>query len=262
MGSMLMRLFFKNFWKQVLFFAVLFAFWEGSVHFFRIPDWLLPGPIQIFREAITSFSVYSSHIIPTMSLALFGLLIGSFCGAITATVLHLVPALKDMFYPLIIMSQNIPIIVLAPLLVIWFGFGLLPKVIVITLVCYFPITISLLSGFSQTDRELKHYMMMAGASKKQIFWKLEWPGALPALFSGLKIAATYSVMGAVISEWLGAKKGIGVFMTLSSSAFRTDRVFIAIFIIVIFSFLLFLIILFLERKTIRWRPTEEGNKHE
>ena len=248
--------------KPVLFFIMLFFIWESSVRLFSIPDWLLPGPVQIYREAVAGFSVYAGHILPTISLAVSGLVIGALCGTGTAMLLHRIPVLKEIFYPLLIISQNIPIIVLAPLLVIWFGFGVLPKIIVITLVCFFPITISLLSGFLQTDRELKHYMLMAGASKKQIFWKLEWPASLPALFSGLKISATYSILGAVISEWLGAKKGIGVFMTLSSSAFRTDRVFIAIFIIVIFSLLLFFLIQLLERLFIRWKPSGEGDDYE
>lgn len=256
-----MKKLYRKFRKPLLFFFGVFVFWEISVRFFRIPDWLLPGPVQIFREAVVSFSIYAGHIPPTVGLAIFGLLIGSSFGIFTAIVLQRLPALKEMVYPLIIISQNIPIIVLAPLLVIWFGFGMLPKMIIITLVCFFPVTISLLSGFLQSDRELRHYMLMAGASDKQIFWKLVWPGALPALFSGLKISATYSVLGAVISEWLGAKKGIGVFMTLSSSAFRTDRVFIAIFIIVMFSLLLFFVIQLLEKLLIRWKPVEEGNHH-
>ena len=116
---------------------------------------------------------------------------------------------------------------------------MLPKIIVITLVCFFPVTVAALDGFKQTPPELRHYLAMAGANKWQMFSKLEFPYALPSIFSGIKISATYSVMGAVISEWLGAKEGIGVYMTLASSSFRTDRVFVAIFIIMILSLLLF-----------------------
>ena len=134
---------------------------------------------------------------------------------------------------------------------------MLPKIIVIILVCFFPITISLLDGFRQSDRDVMNYMKMAGATKQQIFWKLEWPNALPTLFSGIKISATYSVMGAVISEWLGASKGIGVYMQLSQSSFRTDRVFVAIILIVILSLLLLGLIMLLEKRIIRWQPKEE-----
>ncbi|GEL76780.1 ABC transporter permease [Tenuibacillus multivorans] len=248
-------------WRPLLVITLLFIVWEVCISFFDVPDWLLPAPSQIFGLMISDWTNYSHHVFSTVELVLIGFVIGSSVGVIVAISLHLVPFLKQSMYPLLILSQNIPVIVLAPLLVIWFGFGILPKIIVITLVCFFPIAIALLDGFRRTDRDLMHYMKMAGATKKQIFWKLEWPHALPSLFSGLKISATYSVMGAVISEWLGASEGIGVYMTLASSSFRTDRVFVAIFIIVALSLLFFLLIMWLEKMTIRWQASEEGDSH-
>jgi len=113
--------------------------------------------------------------------------------------------------------------------------------------------VAALDGFKQVPLSHRHYMLMAGASKYQLFWKLEWPYALPSIFSGLKISATYSVMGAVISEWLGAEKGIGVYMTLASSSFRTDKVFVAIFSIMLLSLLFFAVIIALEKYIIRWQ---------
>ena len=231
---------------------LLFISWEIIVKFWRIPSWLLPAPSQIFNEAITNWPKFYVHLFSTVQLSLSGFVIGTFIGLVTAILLYLIPLLKDSLYPLLILSQNIPTIVLAPLLVIWFGFGILPKMIVITLVCFFPVTVAALDGFKQTPPELRHYLIMAGANKQQLFWKLEFPYSLPAIFSGVKISATYSVMGAVISEWLGAKNGIGVYMTLASSSFRTDRVFVAIFAIMILSLLFFAVILILEKITIRW----------
>lgn len=178
-------------------------------------------------------------------------------GLTVAITLFRVESLKEAMYPLLIISQNIPVIVLAPLLVIWFGFGMLPKVIVITLVCFFPITIATLDGLRQTNPAYIHYMKMIGATDRHIFWKVEWPHALPSIFSGLKIAATYSVMGAVITEWLGANKGIGVYMTLASSSFKTERVFVAIVIVIALSLLFFACIAALERYTLRW---QEGGR--
>jgi ABC-type nitrate/sulfonate/bicarbonate transport system permease component len=121
------------------------------------------------------------------------------------------------------------------------------------LVCFFPITIATLDGLRQTDRDLLHYMKMSGATNRQVFWKLQWPHALPSIFSGLKIAGTYSVMGAVISEWLGATKGIGVYMTLASSSFKTDRVFVAILLIMILSLTFFAIIALIEKWLLTWQ---------
>ncbi|MFD2638126.1 ABC transporter permease [Piscibacillus salipiscarius] len=252
----------KQGWRPALVIILLFLIWELCVQLFQVPTWLLPAPTQILEVGITEWGQYSHHVWATVQLIIVGFLIGSSIGILVAIGLHLVPFLKQSTYPLLILSQNIPVIVLAPLLVVWFGFGMLPKIIVITLVCFFPIAISLLDGFRQTDRDLMHYMQMAGASRKQLFWKLEWPNAMPSLFSGLKISATYSVMGAVISEWLGASEGIGYYMTLASSSYRTDRVFVAILIIVALSLLFFIFINWLEKIVIRWRSSGEGGSSE
>ncbi|MCR2822596.1 ABC transporter permease [Lederbergia panacisoli] len=240
-------------WRPALVILSLLCIWEIVVKLAKIPGWLLPAPTAIFKEMFVGFGRISAHLTSTISLSITGFIIGCSVGLLVAVVLHLIPKVQEAIYPLLILSQNVPIIVLAPLLVIWFGFGILPKIIVITLVCFFPVTIAALGGFRNTPHEMRHYMLMAGATKIQMFSKLEWPNSLPALFSGLKISATYSVMGAVISEWLGAKQGIGVYMTLASSSFRTDRVFVAIFIIMILSLLFFGAISLCEKRLVKWR---------
>ncbi|MGM0846333.1 MAG: ABC transporter permease [Bacillota bacterium] len=252
-----MNKFLQRGWRPAVAIILLFIIWEVVVRMADIPAWLLPSPSRIGSEAVAVWPTFQEHLTSTVFLTLFGFVIGCGIGLVVAIGLHLIPVLRETVYPLLILSQNIPIIVLAPLLVVWFGFGLLPKMIVITLVCFFPIAVAALDGFRQTGNELKHYMQMAGASKMQIFRKLEWPHSLPAIFSGLKISATYSVMGAVISEWLGAKQGIGVFMTLASSSFRTDRVFVAIFAIMLLSLVFFALIIGLEKWLIKWRPKGE-----
>lgn len=239
---------------------LLLLLWEILVKILTVPEWLLPPPSEIIREGIDDWSGYYPHILSTIKLSSMGMVIGVSFGLVTATLLHLVPFMRDAFYPLLILSQNVPVIVLAPLLIIWFGFGLLPKLIIITLVCFFPIAVAALDGFRNTAPELKHYMAMAGASKWQLFRKLEFPFALPSIFSGLKISATYSVMGAVISEWLGAKHGLGVYMTFASSSFRTDRVFIAIFWIMLLSYLFYSFIKLLEYYFVRWQYKGEDSK--
>lgn len=234
-------------WRPAVVLLLLLIIWQFAVTLFKVEAWLLPSPITIGKEALNGWDTFSVHLLSTTQLSLVGFSIGTAVGLVIAIMLHRVSLLKKSIYPLLILTQNIPIIVLAPLLIIWFGFGLLPKLIIITLVCFFPITIACLDGFMQTPKELKHYMQMSGANPRQLFWKLEWPYSLPSLFSGLKISATYSVMGAVISEWLGAKSGVGVYMNLASSSFRTDRVFVAILAIMILSLLFFIIIQILEK---------------
>ncbi|MFJ7183693.1 ABC transporter permease [Lysinibacillus xylanilyticus] len=239
--------------RTIIFIAFLLFIWELIVRFADVPHWLLPTPSSILKEGFQSYETFVPHALATIQLALLGLAIGILCGLTVAVLLHRFTFVRELFYPILIMSQNVPVLVLAPLLIIWFGFGLLPKLIIICLVCFFPIVISAMDGFRQTLSELKHYFEMIGATKTQTFWKLEWPYAYPAIFSGIKIAATYSVMGAVIAEWLGAKKGIGVYMTLAQSSFRTDRVFVAIFAIVFLSLLLFSAIQFLEKLVVKGR---------
>lgn len=248
-----MRALVQKGWRPLVVLLLLLCIWEAFVKLANIPRWLLPAPTSILKEGIASMNGILPHLQSTVWLSIGGFFIGCTVGILVAVLLHLLPNVQESVYPLLILSQNVPIIVLAPLLVIWFGFGILPKMIVITLVCFFPVAVAAMDGFRSTPSEMKHYMLMAGASKLQLFTKLEWPYALSHVFSGLKISATYSVMGAVISEWLGAKQGIGVYMTLSSSSFRTDRVFVAIFIIMLLSLLFFGIISLAENRLIKWK---------
>lgn len=242
----------KKIWPPLMVVILFLLIWQASVWWWNLPQWLLPGPLSIANEGVNVFPRLTVHILSTIKTSLIGFSSGVSVGILLALILFMLPGFKQAFYPLLILSQNVPIIALAPLLIIWFGYGLLPKVIVITLVCFFPIAIAMLDGLSQTDRTMLNYMKMIGASRSQILLKLQLPHALPFLFSGLKISATYSVMGAVIAEWLGAKNGIGVFMTLSSASFRTDRVFVSIFIIVLLSICMFGIIVTIERWLTPW----------
>ncbi|MEK5333000.1 MULTISPECIES: ABC transporter permease [unclassified Lysinibacillus] len=248
--------------RSIIFIAFLLVIWEVVIRLADIPHWLLPAPSAIVTEGVHSYKTFMPHVFATIQLAVLGLAIGIFFGLSVAILLHRSATVRAFVYPILIVSQNVPVLVLAPLLIIWFGFGLLPKLIIICLVCFFPIVIAAMDGFRQTSSELKHYFAMIGATKGQTFWKLEWPFAYPSIFSGIKIAATYSVMGAVIAEWLGAKKGIGVYMTLAQSSFRTDRVFVAIFAIVLLSLLLFGVIRFVEKLVVKGRGSHaEHSRH-
>ncbi|MBD8498136.1 ABC transporter permease [Paenibacillus arenosi] len=239
---------------------LLLIVWQVIVSVFDIEKWMLPSPSDIVREAINNWESLLGHTWATLKLTLVGFGIGSAIGLLVAMVLHPIPIIRRAVYPLIIISQNVPTIALLPLLMIWFGFGLLPKIIVIALVCFFPITIATMDGLSRTDRMMLNYMRMAGASRMQLFWKLELPHALPSMFSGLKIAAAYSVMSALVAEWIGTDKGIGHYMLLQQAAYRTDRMFVAIVIVVLLGVILFHAIQFIERKLIHWqgqRSTDE-----
>lgn len=247
-----MKQIFTKGWRPLAAILLFIVIWQVATRVFTVEEWLLPAPTDILSEAQHTWGEFLFHFVATVKLTIVGFIIGISVGLAVAILLHMLPKVRETFYPFLILSQNIPIIVLAPLLVIWFGFGSLPKLIIITLSCFFPIAVSALGGFQQTSRELVHYMKMMGATKRQLFWKLEFPHALPSIFSGLKISATYSVMAAVISEWLGAQEGIGVFMTLATSSFRTSRVFVAIIVVMVLSLTFFGLIVLLEKLVLKW----------
>ncbi len=239
--------------KFSLFFIVLLCIWEVLVRLLHVDVYTLPAPSAIFKSFFNDFSTYHVHLYPTLLLVVLGIICSILCGICVAIILRLIPGLHEYIYPLLIMSQNVPVIVIAPLLVIWFGFGILPKLIVITLVCFFPITVSLLEGFNETDKELEKYMKMMGATRLERFKKLEWPNSMPYFFNGLKIAGTYSVMGAIISEWLGSDKGLGKFMLIAQRAFQVDQVFVAIVWIIIFAMVIYFVIHIIQRIVLRWQ---------
>ncbi|WP_458120356.1 ABC transporter permease [Paenibacillus sp. Z6-24] len=250
---MSIRAWWKGIWPPFGAVVLLLVLWQMATSLFQIEDWILPSPARIAREAEKSYVSLLGHTWATLKLTLAGFGIGAATGLIVAGVLHYIPFLRRALYPLLILSQNIPLIALGPLLIIWFGFGLLSKLIVIVLVCFFPITVAALGGLAGTDRTMMNYMQMIGATRGQIFWKLELPYSLPSIFSGLKIAATYSIMGAIIAEWISSSEGLGYYMLLQQSAFRTDRMFVAIMIVIAFSLIMFSLIVLLEKWCVRWQ---------
>ncbi|HEY0217038.1 MAG TPA: ABC transporter permease [Cellulomonas sp.] len=233
--------------------AVVLLVWEAATRVLAIPAWMLPGPVRIAQEAVAVAPTLGQDVAATVRLTLLGGVLGVALGLALAAVLHLVEPLRAAVYPLLIVSQNVPSIALAPLLVIWFGFGLTPKIVVIVLVCFFPVAVATMDGLRGADRVVLDYLRMSGAGRWQLFTKVEVPSALPSVFSGLKIAATYAVMGAVVAEWVGSDRGIGHYMLLQKSAFRADRVFVAILAVVVLSLALFALIAALERRATRWR---------
>ena len=156
------------------------------------------------------------------------------------------------FYPLIVLTQTVPTVAIAPLLVLWFGYEMMPKVILIIIVTFFPITVSLLDGFRAADRDTIHLMRSMGASKMQTFWFVKFPGSLSQFFASLRISASYAVVGAVISEWLGGFNGLGVYMIMVKKAFSFDKMFAVIFLISAISLILMKLVNLLQKKCMPW----------
>lgn len=231
---------------------ILVAIWQGMTVLLDIPKYILPSPYDILLSLMESKGILLSHSWTTIYEAVVGFIISVAFALLIAIIMNQWRLLKNILYPILVVSQTIPIIAIAPLIIIWLGFGSLPKIVVVVIVCFFPISVSVVEGLSMVDVELINLMKVMGAKPWQIFFKVKWPSSLLSFFAGLKIAATYSIMGAVIGEWLGAQKGLGIYMTRAMSSFRTADLFAAIFLVVILSVGLFKLVEVVGRRMMPW----------
>jgi putative hydroxymethylpyrimidine transport system permease protein len=227
--------------------------WEIIVPLFAIPTWILPTPSIIAKRMITDQSLLLKNTFVTFLEASIGFSIAIVVSSLISLLLYLSKPLRHVFYPLLIGSQTIPIITIAPLFILWFGYDLLPKIVIVTLMCFFPICLSFLSGLLQVDPAKVELMKTFSAKPLQILWHCSIPSALPSFFSGLKIAATYCITAAVIGEWLGAKAGLGELMRRSMHSYSVDLTFAAIIIVSFLSICLLWLIQYVERKVLFWK---------
>ncbi len=235
------------------------AIWQAICEGFHIETFTLPSPWDIAVTMYEDSALLAKHALATLNLALIGLGLGLVFGLVVAVILHLVLNLRTAFAPFLILSQNVPLIALGPLLMIWFGFGITPKLILLVLVCFFPITLSVLVGLGQAEPQLREYLGMIGASRWERLRRLEFPASLTYLFSGLKIAATYVVSSAIVAEWLGANKGIGFYLSLKSKGFDQPGVFGSIVCVIALSLFFYYAVVLAERLVIRWKPRTQSD---
>ena len=241
----------NNLWS-VFAIAIIIVLWQ-SIHLLGIVDsFLLPSPIQVIQAFMQEFPILMEHSLITLSEAFWGLGLGVLLGFIMAILMDQFKALYKAFYPLIILTQTIPTVAIAPLLVLWFGYEMTPKIILIVITTFFPITVGLLNGFKSVDQDSIHLLRAMGANRFQIFRYIKLPGGMSQFFAGLRISASYAVVGAVISEWLGGFGGLGVYMTRVKKAFSFDKMFAVIFLISIISLLLMKGVDILQKKCMPW----------
>lgn len=248
-------------WPPVLVLAILIVSWDLIVRFGLVYEWLIPSPLAVITEIFVGWDRLSMHLLATLKLALIGLILGSLTGVLLAMIFHFVPFLRRGLYPLVILSQNIPTIVIYPILTMLLGFNMLPKVLLLISVCFFPTCMGMLGGLTEADSKLKNYMEMIGAKRIHIFRHVELPASVSGLFSGLKIAATYSVMSAVVAEWINPTVGLGGYLMISSKGYMPARVFAALLFIILLSILLFGVIGWIESYLMKWKPRREQVKN-
>ena len=237
----------------------ILAAWEAYVRVFDVQTWLLPAPSAIAVALVQDAGLLWYHTRATLTEIIVGFGVALACGVLLATAIGMSRTLERALYPFIIASQTIPIIVIAPMLLIWVGYGLAPKVIVVALISFFPIVVNMVDGLKSVDRDMVNLMRTLGANRRQVFFKVQVPTSLPYLFSGMRVAIAVSVIGAVIGEWVGSSEGLGYLMLRSKPQFLTERVFASIVILSALGIGLFASVGIIERLAIPWRrPADDA----
>jgi putative hydroxymethylpyrimidine transport system permease protein len=232
---------------------VLLIIWEIGAQMYN-KSFVLPAPTDILLKLWELKSIlFLEHLPATLLIMVIGLIISIIIGIGLAVWMNISKIAEKTFYPIIIASQTIPTIALAPIFVVWFGYSIWSKVVVTFLITFFPLTVSTFDGLRSSNKDLKELLLTMGASKKDIFLKLDVPSALPSFFSGLKVAVTLSVIGAAIGEWLGAQAGLGYFSRRMMTQFDGAAVFAPIVLLSVVGILLFLLVSWLERICSKWR---------
>ena len=218
--------------------VIVIALWEACVRIFDVPLYLLPAPSKIVSALVDNRSELLRHTIVTLEEAVLGLLIALALGMLTAILMDRSRTFRHSVYPHLVVTQTVPVMVLAPLFSIWLGFGMAPKVLIVIFMCYFPITISFADGLAQVSPKQINLLKSFQASTWQIYTMVKIPSAAPSLFSGLKVAATYCVGGAIVGEWISSSAGLGYYMLRVKNGYMLDKVFATVVIVVVISLLL------------------------
>lgn len=210
-------------------------FFEALVRIFDIPMYIFPAPSRVVHTLFLELPVLYSHIGITLLEAVLGIIISLVLALVLGIAMDLFPMVRHGIYPLLVITQTVPMIVLAPIFIIYMGFGIAPKILTVVLMCFFPIAISFSDGLSQVNQDYVHLVHSYGAGWFCTYWIVKIPAALPSLLSGLKVAATYSISGAVVGEWIGAQKGLGYYLLRVKNGYMLDKVFACVLVIVCLS---------------------------
>lgn len=249
-------------YKCIPFFVILgiLLIWQSVSMTGLIPSYMLPSPLQVVQAFIRDIPLLMGHARVTLLEAALGLICGVSLGFLSAAFMDAFEPVRKGLYPILVLTQTVPPVAIAPLLILWFSYGIAPKVVLVVLVSFFPIAIGLLEGFQSVDEDMLRLMRSMKANRWQIFWHVKLPNALGEFFSGLKIAVAYSVVGAVIAEWLGGFSGLGVYMTRVKKSYDYDKMFAVIFLVSAISLLLMAIVKVAQYYAMPWQHCREEQK--
>ena len=247
-----MRRLLSGYGPATLIAAAAIGLWEVVVRAASVPSYILPTPSGVARAFNADGALLASATWVTLREVLAGFAIAVVAGIAIAVVLHFSRHLRRALTPLLIASQTVPVVVLAPVLVFLMGYGIGPKLVIVTLICFFPVVVNMLDGLRSVDPELVTMMQTLHASRRDVLVRVEFPAALPRLFSGMRIAATYATIGAVFGEWSGSTEGLGYVMLQATPSLETERVIAVVVILSIVSLALFAAVNLLERRFAPW----------
>ncbi len=235
--------------------AAILGLWELATYVLQIPQYILPAPSAVLGETLNSLGLLIDHGAVTLLEVTVGFGISIAVGLALAAIVCFSKALEAALYPLLVASQTIPKIAIGPLLIVWFGFGLTPKIIIVVLIAFFPIVISAIIGLKSSPPELLQLARSMGASEWQVFRKIRFPNALPSIFAGLEVAATLAVVGAVVGEFIGSSRGLGYLIQVAMGRLDTPLMFSAIFALTLMGSALFFVVHLIERRMLWWHSS-------
>ncbi|MBQ6481103.1 MAG: ABC transporter permease [Anaerolineaceae bacterium] len=226
-----------------------------------VPSYMLPSPVSVAAAFIKDFPNLMTHALVSLQEAIYGLIIGVVLAFIIASLMDRFETLEKALLPLLVVTQTIPTIAIAPLLVLWMGFGMAPKITLVVVTTFFPIAVGMLDGYKSVDPDEINLLRSMKANRLQIFRHVKIPAALPYFFSGLRVSASYAVVGAVISEWLGGFEGLGVYMTRVRKAYAFDKMFAVIILIIIVSLFLMALVDLIKKVSMPWLSVTQSNNN-
>lgn len=249
-----------GFRQFVISFFVLFVVWELAVYVFDVKSYLLPAPSLIWQEFSTRWSYVLDNTWVTTSEIVVGYLLAIAVSVPLAVFVAYFPSMERTVYPIIVFLQIVPKIAIAPLFIIWFGFGFTPKILLVFLLSFFPIVVSSIAGFKSIDEETMELAKSTGASPWMIFRKIRLPHAMPAIFTGLKVAAALSSTAAVVAEFVASDKGLGYLLLRYNGDIETPMVFATIMVLSIVGLIVYYVVEYIERLAIPWHVSQRGDK--
>lgn len=230
----------------------LLVLWQAIVWLTNAPHFILPGPVRVFKVLWEQRSLIAGHALVTLAEILMGMVLGCLLGFASAMLLQWSRSLKVWLLPVLIVSQAIPVFALAPILMLWLGYGMASKVVMAAIVIFFPVTSACYDGLQRTSRDWLQLAQTMGTTHTQVLWQIRLPAAMPSLASGLRVAATIAPIGAVIGEWVGSSSGLGYLMLHANARMQVDTVFASLIVLACLSLLLYFSVDYLLRKLIYW----------